>query len=114
MNKSFNKGDKIYYVDVAGLQVKSFIVDDNTTEYMYMIEILVNGCYSYVSKSLCFYEEQDAIKKSTDMIDELIESDKIQMENLQQEFEERISAKQTHINELKKRKEQNLNLLNKE
>ena len=44
MIEKVNKGDKIYYVDVAGLKVKSFIVDDNTTEYMYMIEILVNGC----------------------------------------------------------------------
>ena len=68
-------------------------------------------CYSYVSKSLCFYEEQDAIKKSTDMLDELIESEKKQMENLKQEFEECITAKQTHINELQKRKEQNLNLV---
>lgn len=111
MIDKINKGDKIYYVDISGLKVKSFIVDDNTTEYMYMIEILVNGCYTYVSKSLCFYEEQDAIKKSTDMLDELIESEKKQMEELKQEFEERISAKQTHINELKKRKEQNLSLV---
>ena len=111
MIENINKGDKIYYVDIAGLKVKSFIVDDNITEYMYMIEILVNGCYSYVNKSLCFYEEQDAIKKSTDMLDELIESENTEMENLKQEFEERILAKQTHINELQKRKEQNLNLV---
>ena len=45
------------------------------------------------------------------MLDELIESEKKQMENLKQEFEECITAKQTHINELQKRKEQNLNLV---
>ena len=114
MIDKINKGDKIYYVDISGLKVKSFIVDDNTTEYMYMIEILVNGCYTNIGKSLCFNEKQDAIKKSTDMLDGLIESEKKQMENFKQEYEEHISAKQTHINELKKRKEQNLNLLNKE
>ena len=115
MNKKFNKGDKIYYIDTAGLRVKSHIVDEKCIEYDYGLEIFVDGKYNFIIESYIFQSEEEARKKCNNLIDIQVNVLEKQIEEYQDDLMKKINEVSTLINEktklmneLNKVKQQNL------
>ena len=108
MNKSFNKGDKIYYIDTPGLRVKSHIVDENCIEYDYGLEIFVDGKYNFIIESSIFQTKEEAIGKCNDLIDDQINNLEKQITDYQTHLMKRIYDLTKLMNELNKLKQQNL------